>query len=128
MVEPSLLAAAGWSVAAFSASIVFGVVYWRGGSLREAAIASLILLKAVALGLWALGLDRPLLTIYVYRGGTVHTITITANLLLALSLLATNLLLLAWPRLSQSISGRREELPGVPPRPQRPQREAVGAA
>ena len=107
---------AAWLAAILASALVFSVVYWRGGDLRGALIASLLWLKAAALVLWLVGLDRPVFTVYlVGRGGTaVRALTVTANMLVAAALALTNLTVYAWPEISRSLLGRRERLPGVP--------------
>ena len=111
---PEWLYPAAWLAALALSTLIFALVYWRSEDLRKAFMVSLAWLKAAALVLWLAGLDRPVLEIVYVRGGaTAASVTLTANTLIALSLLVTNLAVWAWPEVSRELLGRREEMPGL---------------
>ncbi len=111
---PEWLYPAAWLGALLLSTLIFVFVYWRSEDLRKAFMLSLAWLKVAALVLWLIELDRPVLHLYLLREGSLTGgLTITANLAIALALLATNLTVWAWPELSRELLGRREELPGV---------------
>ena len=111
---PEWLYPAAWMAALAVSGLIFTVVYFREGGLRRPLIVSLIWLKAAAFILWIVGLDRPLLIVAYVRGPEqAATATITANMAVAIALLATNLTIWAWPEISAALRGRREQLPGL---------------
>ena len=111
---PGWLYPAAWLAALALSASIFMFLYWRSEDLRKAFMVSLAWLKAAALVLWLAGLDRPVLEIVYVRGGaTAASITLTANTLIALALLATNTMIWAWPDVSRELLGRREEMPGL---------------
>ncbi len=111
---PGWLYPLAWLGALFMSTLISMFVYWRSEDLRKAFMLSLAWLKVAALILWLVGLDRPVLQVYLAREGVLTGgLTITANMLIALALLITNATVWAWPELSRELLGRREELPGV---------------
>jgi len=98
-------------------TLVFLYFHHKTGDLRYSFMLALVWGKVLALILWALGLDKPLFTMYYYRDGyIIAKLTITANMLVLLTLLATNLTAYAWPQITRELTGARQRLPGLPER------------
>ncbi len=99
--------AAAWLIIFLAMVAVFFLVYRETREWKTAAIASSILGKAGALGMTLYGLDRPLFAFYTYSretGALNPILTITANTILLLTLLATTLALAAThPRLRETL-------------------------
>lgn len=99
-----------WLAALAMMTLVFMFAWWRTGSPRQAFIFALIWGKVIATVLYLLGLDKPLFTVTLVRGGEpVAGFTVTANLAILGVLALTNGVAYAWPRIQAEL--RREAPP-----------------
>ncbi|BBC20937.1 hypothetical protein [Aeropyrum globular virus 1] len=111
---PGWLYPAAWLAAILASALILALVYWKTESIRTGLIVSLLWMKAAALVLWLVGLDRPVVKLLFIRSGDIAWgLTLTANMLVVVALAVTNLTIYAWPELSRELLGRREGLPGV---------------
>ena len=89
-----------------SMTMVFAVVFRGTGSIRKGVLAALVLGKAWALSMYLLGLDRPVIKLYMINRRypwLYKTITITANQLIFLAYLASFLTIIALPILVEEV-------------------------
>ena len=93
-----------WVIGLVTMLAVFIYFYHVKHSLRYAFIVSLLWGKVLAGVYWVLGLDYPLRTIYIYRDGLLYKLgTLTANELIILLFLSSNLLAIAWPEIQKEL-------------------------
>ena len=102
--EPSFLLAFVAMMA--SMTVVFAVVYRGTGSVRKGVLAALVMGKAWALSMYLLGLDRPVIKLYMINRRypwLYKTITITANQLIFLAYLASFVTIIALPIIVEEV-------------------------
>ena len=93
-----------WTIGLLSMLAVFIYFYHAKHGLRYAFIVSLLWGKVLAGVYWVLGLDYPLRTIYIYRDGALYKLgTLTANEVIILLFLSSNLLAIAWPEIQKEL-------------------------
>lgn len=101
MMDPRLA----WLIGILTMLAVFIFVYSRTNSLRMGFIVSLVWGKIVTGIFWALGIDVPLFTVYYYSNGVFHRLlTVSANMIIFLTLLATTAFLILYPRYGRELT------------------------
>ena len=94
-----------WTAGIVTMLALFIIVYWREGKLRLALVYALVWGKILATVYWLLGIDVPVFTIYTVEDGVlVKHATITANILIFTSFLATNIIILSWPEIRRELN------------------------
>jgi len=113
MADPGLA----WLLGLALMTLVFLYFHHKTGDLRYSFMLALVWGKVLAAIYWVLGLDKPLFTLYYYRNSYLTAkLTITANMLVLLILLVTNLTAYAWPEITRELMSQRQRLPGLPER------------
>lgn len=87
----SLVLGAAWVLGVGIMSYMLIALMRAGYGFRKALTHALITGKVIATIYWVAGLDRPVMTITYVRGGTVAGVTLTANTIILMSLLAANI-------------------------------------
>ena len=102
-----------WLAGLFSMLAVF-LYFSRSHSLRGAFLLALLWGKIVAGVFWVLRIDVPVFTVYRYvkSYGYYPMFTVSANMLIFLSFLATTLVTLAWPEIEKELGMRGLDLLG----------------
>ena len=83
-----------------SMTVVFAVVFGRTGSIRKGVLAALVLGKAWALAMYLMGIDRPVIRLYLVNRNNplvYREISITANQLIFLAYLSSFIMIIALP-------------------------------
>ena len=102
-----------WLLGLLSMLVVF-LWFSRSHGLRAALLLALLWGKILAGVYWVLRIDMPVFTVYRYYEGYGYypIFTVSANMLILLSFLATTLLTLAWPEIERELGLRGIDLIG----------------
>ncbi len=95
-----------WSLFVLGMFAVWVAVFLKTPSFRRATLAALLVGKTFTVVYMVAGLDRPLVTLYVYPRAApwlYRTVTITCCQALFLALLASLITTLAWPKLARQL-------------------------